>query len=205
MTGNELKIKDGILAFTQDLHVPKAYQNDPTKPKKYRTKILLPKDHKQLPEIFAEIHRLAVETWGKADADRVLASIKNNNQKMAFGDGDLTKYEGFKGHYFISASRRESDGKPLYVRANPGTKENPNIITEQSGELYSGAHVNAHVSFWTWTKSGDSMNCNLLGLQFYRPGTRISGGSPAASVDEFGNEEPDEPTIVGAGDFKAFM
>jgi hypothetical protein len=204
MTGESLKIKGVRLMFVQDLFTARAYKDEAGKPKKFRCKLGIPKNHPQLPDVMKEIHRLAVADWKEDKADQILASIKGNNQKMAFLDGDSLLFEGAKDHYIINASRRETDGMPLYVKPNPGTKEKPNLITAADGMLYSGAFVNANVSFWTWSKSGYSMNCNLLGLQFDHKGEAFSGIG-TTSIEEFGNVEPNEPTVVGKSEFSAFI
>ncbi len=200
MTGIKLMLKDVRLAMTQDLFVPAAFKNTGGAPKKYRCKLLIRKDHPQILEVKNEIMRLAKEEW-KDRAAAIIESIKGNKQNMAFLDGDLSLYEGFPGNYSISATRREKDGAPTFVRANPGTKDSPNIAGPN--ELYSGSFVNASISFWTWSKDGYSMNCNLLGLQEYRKGEAFAGGGTAsAPVSEFANEE----TVAAAsGDVSAFL
>lgn len=203
MTGNDLMIKNARIAFTQDLFIPRAFKNEAGKPEKHRAKLLVPKDHPQIPEIMNEIARLAREEW-KEKADQIMASIKGNKQSMALLDGDLQLYEGFAGNYSINATRRKSDGSPLFLRANPGTKANPNFATAE--ELYSGAFANAHISFWTWSKNGFSMNCNLLGLQVAggKKGEPFSG-TGSSSVDVYANEDTETPPIVGKGEFSAFV
>src|SRR4051812_17999297 len=132
MTGNKLRLKNVRLAFTRDLFHARSYQDEAGKVKKYKCKLIIAKDHPQIAEIKAEIVRCAQEAWPK-NYQQVLESIKNNAMKFAWGDGDLKAWEGFPGSNYLSVSRRESDGLPLYVRANPGTKEKPNVITEASG------------------------------------------------------------------------
>ncbi len=194
MTGNLLKLKDVRLAFTQNLFVPGSYKNEPGKKKKFSSKFLIRKDHPQIGDIKQELMRLATLEW-KDKTEQVIKELKAEN-KICLYDGDIKSYDGYAGHYYISAS---SETKPLYLRANPGTKENPNLITEESGELYSGCFVVAHISFWTQNNSfGKRINANLLGVQFYRPGEAFSGGG-TASVNEFENEDTKESTIVGAG------
>jgi hypothetical protein len=197
-TGTVLKLKDVRLAFTQNLFTPGSYKDEPGKPKKYKCKLLIPKDHPQIKEISAEILRLATEEW-KEKAQNALASIKGDRQRFCFMDGDLSDYEGFAGNYSIAVSNKV---KPLYVGRNPGTKDAPNLITEASGILYSGCFVNANISFWTWTKTGPQMNANLLGLQFLRDGEAFAGGG-TTSVDEFeqpeGGEQPAGDALSALG------
>lgn len=190
MTGNVLKLKDVRLAFTQNLHVPAAFKNEPGKKKKYSCKLLIAKDHPQIVEVKNEILRLAKEEW-KEEAEKVLKALKVEN-KIALMDGDVKDYSGYAGNYYISAS---NETKPLYVDRNPGTKAAPNIITEESGKLYSGCYVIAHISFWTQNNNwGKRVNANLLGLQLFRDGEAFSGGG-VASVDEFGNEDDGKQVV----------
>lgn len=190
MTGKVLKLKDVRLAFTQNLFVPAAYKNEPGKKKKYSCKLLIPKNHAQIDEIKSELMRLAVEDW-KDKAESVLKTLKAEN-KLPLYDGDVKDYSGYEGCWYISLS---NETKPLYLDRNPGTKGAPNLITEESGKLYSGAFVVAHISFWTQNNSfGKRINTNLLGLQLFRDGEAFSGGG-TASVDEFENND-DGKTVV---------
>src|SRR6188768_120223 len=190
MTGKVLKLKNVRLAFTKQLFTAGFFQDLPVagRSPKFRAKFLIPKNHPQIQEVKDEINRLAAEEW-KDRAAAVIDEIRYNAQKFAFADGDRKTYEGFAGNYCISATNAT---RPLFLHANPGTKEKPNLITEADGLLYSGAFVNAHISFWTFNKGGAQMNCNLLGVQFFRKGEAFSGGG-TSSVDEFGNEDTGTP------------
>lgn len=202
MTGNTLYIKGARLAFTDHLFVPAAYKNDPTKPKKYSCKLLIPKTHPQIPQINEEIARLALLEW-KDDAARALNEMKTEN-RLPLYDGDIKKYDGYQGHFFLSAS---NEAKPTFVRANPGTKEHPNFITDPN-ELYSGCYVISAVSFWTQPSKngwGIRINTNLKGLQFYRPGEAFRGAG-ASSLDEFGSVEEETPgNVVGTSTLAAML
>jgi hypothetical protein len=196
MTGKVLKLRDVRLAFTQNLFTPGSYKNEAGKPKKYKCKLLIPKNHPQIGEVKEELLRLATEEW-KDKAVNILASIKGDRQRFCLADGDLATYEGFAGNYSLGAA---NSAKPLYLDRNPGTKQAPNLITEESGKLYSGCYVIAHVSFWTWSKSGPQINANLLGLQLFRDGEAFSGGG-VASLDEFANEDDGKNIVEATSDF----
>ncbi len=200
VTGKEMIIKDVRLAFTKNLFVARSYKDQKDKPKKYQCQLLISKDHPQLQDVKNEILRLATEAWKEA-GPQVIKSISGNKQKFAFLDGDLATYEGFPGNFSINASRKEEDGKPLFLLANPGTKDAPNLATE--ADLKSGYYVNVKISFWAYENEGKGMNCNLLAMQLNRKGEAFSGGGVSgASADEFGNVE--EAATVGAGAFDAF-
>lgn len=201
MTGKTLKLKDVRLTFVKQLFTP-GYYNDiviPNVPPKHRAKFLIGKSHQQIQEVKDEINRLAVEEW-KDRAGSVLEEIRFNSKQFCFSDGDRKKYDGFAGNYCISAT---NSSRPAFLKSNPGTKDNPNLITQSDGLLYSGAFVVAHLSFWTNSKGGPQMNCNLLGVQFLRKGEAFSGGG-TASVDEFGNEDGDQKVVGAATAFDAF-
>lgn len=179
MTGNLIKIINARICFTEHLMTPDSYKSDPTKPKKYSCKLLVEKTNPVVPTIAAELLRLAREEW-KDQAEAVIKTLKAEN-KICFYDGDNKQYDGFAGNYYISAANSK---KPLFLRANPGTKDNPNLITDPS-ELYSGCYTVAHISFWTQNNSwGKRINANLMGLQFYRPGDAFASGS-VSNIDEF--------------------
>lgn len=193
-TGQVLKLKDVRIAFTEHLHVAGTFQNGPGK-KKFGCKLLIGKNHLQIGDVKTEIMRLAAEEW-KDKAEIVIGGLKESDY-FAFHDGDFKEWDGFPGNYYINAKNAT---KPTYVHKDPGTKENPNLITAESGKLYSGCYVNAIISFWTWLKPKNQMNCNLLGLQFLRDGEAFTGGG-TASTDEFSNEEPAGSTVVANSSF----
>lgn len=189
MTGKVLKLKDVRLAFTQNLFVAGAYKNEPGKKKKFSAKFLIAKNHPQILEVKNEIVRLATEEW-KDKAESVIKMLKAEN-KIALMDGDLKDYDGYKDHFYISAS---NETKPLYLdRAK-------NKVEESDGKLYSGCYVIAHISFWTQNNTfGKRINANLLGVQLYRDGEAFSGGG-TASVDEFENVDDGSSTVEASSD-----
>lgn len=190
--GADGQIYAARLSFTDDLFVARPYKGDKDKKSFYSCQLLIPKQHPQVGEITSELTRLAREAYG-AEADQIVKGMRAEG-KIAFGDGDNKRYEGYAGNYFI---RAKNEKLPTYLRANPGTKDNPNRITSPT-ELPSGCFVAAYISFWAMNNDwGQRLNCNLLGLQFYKPGEAFSGGGVSAPVDEF--ETLDEgPDTLGA-------
>lgn len=195
VTGKVLRLKDVRLAFTDNLFVAGSYKNEAGKQKTYSCKLLIAKDHPQIGEVKTELARLAVEAWADK-AEAVVRALRAEN-KAGLYDGDVKAYDGYENCYYVSASNKT---KPLYVDRNPGTKAAPNLITAESGKLYSGCYVVAHISFWAQKNSfGNRINTNLLGLQLFRDGEAFSGGG-VASVDAFANEDDGAQTVTAGAD-----
>lgn len=194
MTGQKLMLKNVRLMFTQNLFKAGSYKNQDG-PKKFKCKFAIEKTDPQVATLQGEIMRLAKEQWpDKAAA--IIGSIKGNPMKFCLADGDLKDHAGYAGTVILSAG---NSIKPILLQANPGTASNPNLVTEESGILYSGCYVNASVSFWTYVKDGPGLYCNLEGVQFNRKGEAFAGGS-VASASEFGNGDEALETVGAAAD-----
>lgn len=149
----------------------------------FSASFLLPKAHKQLPEIRKVFKDLAKEKWG-AKADAIYKSLEAAD-KLCLHDGDAkADYEGFEGNLFISARAK--------VRPSVFDQQRQEL-SEADGKPYSGCYVNASVEFWAQDNSfGKRINAQLRGVQFLRDGDAFAGGSRPADADEF--DEISAPT-----------
>jgi hypothetical protein len=113
---------------------------------------------------------------------------------------DKSNYGGFEDEngYHLSANRRE----PF----------KPNQLIERdktpAGEstFYPGCYVNAVVNVWAQNNSyGKKLNCELVGVQFYKDGERLGRGVSDVDDDDFETlpdlEEPGETKAQSADDF----
>lgn len=120
----------------------------------------------------------ATNRWGAGKVPKAL--------KLCLTNGDEKDYEGYAGKYAISSA---NSTRPSCVdRKRKQVIESDNII-------YAGCYVNAVVSWWVQDNQyGKRVNCNLLGIQFYRDGDTF--GSPHFDAEnEF--EDIDDDTDDG--------
>ena len=120
-------------------------------------------------------------------------------EKLCFRDGDLEDYDGYEGHYYLSAGRntKTKDGAenppPALVDRNPEDR-----LTKASGKLYSGCWVNAIIRIWAQDDPvyGKRLNASLEAVQFVRHGDAF-GARPVDPMDAFDDISEEEGTDIG--------
>jgi hypothetical protein len=180
--------------WTDALFEAKGYKGAQTN-KKFKLKLLIPKDSANATAIKNRIVEVAKEKWGK-DADKVLAQLKNSD-KFCLQDGDAKEdVDGFAGNYVLSTSNKR---RPRLLRAN---REE---VLSDDGTFYSGCYVVVHVNAYAYDGDfGKGISCGLQGVQFYRDGEAFSGGR-ISSVDEFDDVETPAAGTTLSGDNASFM
>ncbi|WP_338803053.1 DUF2815 family protein [Xenorhabdus griffiniae] len=143
---------------------------------KFRAIFLIPKERTDLiAEIEAAILKVATEKW-EAKADSILKSIRGNNMRFNFRDGDdKPNDDGYPGFMYISTSNKS---RPLVI------DKLRTLLTAQDGRSYSGCYVNATINVFAYDNNGKGISASLAGGQFYRDGDVFAGGG-VASVDDF--------------------
>lgn len=182
-----LMLKDVRLAYGHGLwsksKPPKA---DASAKAKYRVCFILPKTHKQLPEIKKAIMDEMMAKFG-AKAAAVL-KLAEGGQKSCLRDGDNNEGEGFEGNMYIAAN---SETRPSVFDG----MRNP--VTSDDGIVYSGCYVNASIDVYAFDNVSKGNSAGLRGVQFLRKGDAFGGGAPAdeSEFDEIGvAEEGDDLT-----------
>lgn len=167
-----VKLKNVRLAFPV-LWEPRAFEEGGAK--KYGATILIPKNSPYVAEINKTIKTVAKEKWG-AKSEAIVKSIEGNALKYCFLDGDLKdKYEGFEGHYYLSAKAT--------VRPNVRDKDNSPLSAED-GKPYGGCYVFVIIDIYVQdNKWGKAIRAGLKGIQFYRDGDAFAAGMPAKDED----------------------
>lgn len=142
----------------------------------FSASFLLPKTHKQIPEIKKAFATLATEKWGAKGA-AVLKALEAAD-KLCLHNGDLkSDYEGFEGNMYVSAR-----GKVRPTVFDGQRQE----LTEADGKPYSGCYVNASIELWAQDNGfGKRINAQFRGVQFLRDGDAFAGGARPADADEF--------------------
>ncbi|MEQ1975021.1 DUF2815 family protein [Xenorhabdus sp. SGI240] len=144
---------------------------------KFRSTFLIDKERQKelINQIEAAIKKVATEKWG-AKAESILKSIRGNNMRFNFRDGDdKPDYDGYPGCMYISASNKS---RPLVI------DRDRTPLTAQDGRPYSGCYVNATINIFAYDNNGKGISASLAGVQFFRDGDAFAGGG-VASVDDF--------------------
>jgi hypothetical protein len=105
-----------------------------------------------------------------------LKGAKLPPDKICLKDGDNIDYAGYTGTYSIKAS---STKRPLVLDRDRSP------LTDDDNKLYAGCYVNASLELWAQNNNyGKRINCNLLGVQFFKDGEPFADGVKG-SVDDF--------------------
>lgn len=168
----KIKLKNVRLAFP-DLFVPTAFTEG--QEKKYGATFLLPKDHPDVKVVEDAIMKVATETWGD-DAENIVSSIRGNNQKFCFIDGDTKSLDGYAGCMALSA---KSAKRPLVI------DRDKTPLTADDPIPYAGCYVYGSIEIWAQNNQwGKGIRASLAGVQYYRDGDAFTAGA-VASPDEF--------------------
>jgi hypothetical protein len=169
------------------LYVFKPYTGEDGK-SSYTAHLIIPPDHKQLPDLKARMRKVATAAWG-AETDEVLAQLTAQD-RLCLHRGSVNKpgAAAYKDMLYVSAN---SKSKPnVYDR-------NRQQLTEAEGRPYSGCKINAIISIWAQKggKWGRRINAELVGVQFWEDDERLSGAGKVAVADEFplAADEADAP------------
>lgn len=132
----------------------------------------------------------AEEKWG-AKASKHYEVCMADRKACCYSDGKLKDYDGYEGHFALTAHRYQDKGRPL-VKDNdtsPIYKPDGEIYPGKEGRIYSGAFINLLVEFWAQDNSnGKGLRATLLGVQRVKDGDAFGGGSRPRDED-FGEVE----------------
>lgn len=182
----KLIIKNARLSFPV-LWTPEQFQGEGNP--RYGCALLIPKDDPQVDAIKKAIHQAGEEKFGDKWGDKQWRKgLKNNG----FRDGDDKDYDGYAGHYYISANRSEKMGAPKVI----DRYREP--LNEKDGRPYGGCYVNAQVEFYGDNRYGKAINCSLIAVQYVRDGEAFAGGS-RYNEDDF-EDLGDDPDMALASD-----
>jgi hypothetical protein len=182
--GTKLMLTDVRCSFLV-LGDPEDYQGN----KKFRwsATALVPNGSPQFKAVMAALKATAEEKWG-AKAAKALEAILPDAKACCWVDGKRKDYDGYEGHFALSAHRPQKDGRPLVLDRDksPIYKPDNTLYEGKGGVVYSGCFVNMHVEFWAQDNAnGKALRAGLLGIQKVRDGDAFGGGSKP-SDDAFG-------------------
>lgn len=190
----EVHLKDVRLSFPH-VFEPQPGRVDPRTGAKgedrYNSTFLIRKDDESnISKVKAAAAEVKKAKWGdnqpKLKADRI-----------CFRDGDLEDYDGYAGHFYVSAGRPAASGPPALVDRDP--KEA--LTSKASGKLYGGCYVNAIVRIWAQDSKeyGKRLNASLEAVQFLRHGDAF-GAKPVNPQEAFEDVSEQEGSDIGDDD-----
>jgi len=166
-----------------------AVQYEGTGPFSYRCSLLVAEGSKEYEAIAAAVSSVAKETWG-AKSEETIKKARSGKTGICFNDGNEKEYDGYAGHWVLTATRNQEKGRPTILDRDGKTP-----LTAEDGKPYAGCYVNAVVDIWPQNnKFGQTVRCQLLGLQFAEDGDAFSGGAAATESDfEALGDSADDP------------
>lgn len=167
--GTEVMMKDVRIAFIDALSTAQPFEEGGKK--RYSATFLVAPESENDKKIREAIHAEVASGWPKNHA-AMLASFKDNSNKMCYMPGDTKSYDGFAGNMALSAHRRENDGPPLLLDSVLDDRTGKlRVLTGDEGRIYAGCYVNAKVEIWPQSKTYPGIRCQLLAVQFCREGS----------------------------------
>jgi len=111
------------------------------------------------------------------------AKIKRPSpDKICLRDGEFASYDGYDGMMSLKAA---GNRRPTLLNRD----KTP--LVEDDNVLYAGCRVNMIVDFWVQNNNfGKRVNCNLLGVQFFKDDTPFGAGDNDVT-DEFDEYDED--------------
>lgn len=163
-------------------------KSKPTDKRRWSATALIPVDSPLRKQVDAAIEEVAKEKWEKK-WQTVMENVRADPKACCFVDGKRKDYEGYAGHWALTAHRNEDKGRPLVFDSDksPIYKPNNELYEGKAGRIYSGCYVNMQIEFWPQdNNNGKAVRATLLGIQRKADGDAFSGG---VAPDESAFEE----------------
>lgn len=182
--GKVLMLNDVRCSFLV-LDEPEDYQDN--KQFRWSATALIPYESPLKAQIDAAMQEIAKEKWEKKWQSAYENAIADP-KACCLIDGKRKEYDGYQGHWALTAHRPKDKGRPLVLDndKSPIYKPNNEVYEGKAGRIYSGCFVNMQVEFWAQdNKNGKALRATLLGIQRVRNGDAFGGGV-APNADSFG-------------------
>ena len=158
---------------------PEFYQGKPTPAgRRWDATALFPYDSQWKKMVDAGMEACAKEKWA-AKHRPILENLLGDSKLSCLMDGKRKSYDGYEGHWAITAHRKEKDGRPLVYDSDksPIYKPDNTLYPGKAGRLYSGCYVTMQVNFWAQDNdNGKAIRAELVGIQRVKDGDAFSGG-----------------------------
>jgi len=182
--GLKLMLTDVRCSFLT-LGEPEQYQGKG--PFRWSATALVPYESPLRKKVEDALKQVAREKWEKK-WENIYESLIVDPKGCCWIDGKRKEYDGYQGHFALSAHRYQDKGRPLVMDTDksPIYKPNNEVYEGKGGRIYSGCFVNMQVEFWAQQNdNGKGLRASLLGIQRVRDGDAFGGGA-APSADDFG-------------------
>jgi hypothetical protein len=187
--GIKLFLPDVRLSFPV-LGEPEYYGGEKKKStdkRRWSATALVPVDSPLHKKVNETIVAVAKEKWPEKYASILKNQITTDPKACCYQNGERKEYEGYQGHWALSAHRYEDAGRPLvydrkkhpiyHMKKGDGHDVN-DIVAGQEGIIYGGCYVNVEVEIWAQQNTnGKGIRATLMGVQFFRKGDSFGGGS----------------------------
>ena len=177
---------------------PEDYQSN----KKFRwsATALFPYDSATYKTVIEALKSTAKEKWEKK-WESAYENAMSDSKACCLLDGKKKDYEGYAGHWALTAHRYQDKGRPLVMDKDksPIYKPDNSLYEGKGGVIYSGCRVHVQVEFWAQDNSnGKGIRATLLGIQKFADGDAFGGGT-APQADDFGEitEGADAEDLAG--------
>ena len=187
--GIKLMLNDVRCSFLT-LGDPEYYQGQKTKDtdkRRWSATALIPASSPYKAQIDKALKDAALAQWEKK-WETYYENIIVDPKGCCWIDGKRKEYDGYQGHWALTAHRPEDKGRPIVFDTDksPIYKPNNEIYEGKAGRIYSGCFVNMQVEIWAQdNKAGKGLRATLLGIQRVRDGDAFGGGA-APNADDFG-------------------
>ena len=179
--GIKLMLNDVRCSFLT-LGDPEYYQGQKTKDtdkRRWSATALIPASSPYKAQIDKALKDAALAQWEKK-WETYYENIIVDPKGCCWIDGKRKEYDGYQGHWALTAHRPEDKGRPIVFDTDksPIYKPNNEIYEGKAGRIYSGCFVNMQVEIWAQdNKAGKGLRATLLGIQRVRDGDAFGGGA----------------------------
>jgi hypothetical protein len=139
----------------------------------YGVDLLVEKGSENDKAIEAAIKAVAAEKFGD-DAAKKLKVLRPNTQKFSYKDGENFDRPDVN---ILSAKRKEASGRPVVIDRDKSP------LTEADAKIYSGCYCNVSVDIWAQGSPYEGIRTQLLAIQFFKDGDKLSGGAQPTDAD----------------------
>ena len=158
----------------------------PTQDPAYSLDILVEKGSANDRSIEDVIKSVAAEKFGD-DAVKKLKSFRPNTQKFSYKDGENFDRPDFN---ILSSKRKEASGRPIVIDRDKSP------LTEADAKIYSGCYCNVSVDVWAQGAPHEGIRTQLLAVQFFKDGDKLSGGAQPTDTDFDEIEIDDDEELI---------
>ena len=198
----EVILKNVRLSFAEIFKPGKPQKNDKgeTVPGKYHCNFLMEKGSEATEANMAKCKTAADQVKAEKWGSKPEKWPKLKPDRVFLRDGDLEDWDGYEGHFYISAN---NPNQPVLIDNKKDAKGKWEELTLANGgprRLYAGCYVNAIIRIWAQDSEdfGKRMNCSLESIQYFKKGDPFSGNKPVDPNGKF--EDADVVDEDGDGD-----